>query len=61
MLLYPFITCIFKRSERDLGLEVVYDVSHNTAKIEEYTVVLLQQKNGQNRVTGKDKQDEKGR
>lgn len=29
---------VFKRSEKDLGLEVVYDVSHNTAKIEEYTV-----------------------
>ena len=28
----------FKRSEKDLGLEVVYDVSHNTAKIEEYDV-----------------------
>ena len=29
---------IFKKTENDLGLEVVYDVSHNTAKIEEYTV-----------------------
>ncbi|MCL4372594.1 RtcB family protein [Candidatus Parvarchaeota archaeon] len=28
----------FKRSEKDLGLDVIYDVSHNTAKIEEYTV-----------------------
>jgi tRNA-splicing ligase RtcB len=28
----------FKMSEKDLGLEVVYDVSHNTAKIEEYTI-----------------------
>lgn len=29
---------IFKRTEQDLGLEVVYDVSHNTAKIEEYNI-----------------------
>ncbi len=29
---------IFKRTEQDLGLEVVYDVSHNTARIEEYNI-----------------------
>ncbi len=29
---------IFKKTENDLGLEVVYDVSHNTAKIEEYSI-----------------------
>ncbi len=28
----------FKKTEKDLGLDVVYDVSHNTAKIEEYTL-----------------------
>jgi tRNA-splicing ligase RtcB len=29
---------IFKRNENDLGLDVVYDVSHNTAKLEEYDI-----------------------
>jgi tRNA-splicing ligase RtcB len=29
---------IFGRSARDMGVELVYDVSHNLAKIEEYTI-----------------------
>ncbi len=29
---------VFKKSEKELGLEVVYDVAHNTAKMEEYFI-----------------------
>jgi tRNA-splicing ligase RtcB (3'-phosphate/5'-hydroxy nucleic acid ligase) len=29
---------VFERSPRDMGLDLVYDVSHNLAKIEEYTI-----------------------
>ena len=29
---------VFKLGPRDLGLELVYDVAHNIAKIEEHTV-----------------------
>lgn len=29
---------VFKRSDRDMGLEIVYDVAHNIAKVEEHTV-----------------------
>lgn len=30
---------VFKKSENDLGLEIVYDVAHNTAKVEEYNIL----------------------
>lgn len=29
---------VFRKSESELGLEVVYDVAHNTAKVEEYNI-----------------------
>jgi tRNA-splicing ligase RtcB len=31
-------SAVFKRDPRDLGMEQVYDVAHNTAKLEEHTV-----------------------
>ena len=31
---------IFGRSAEDLGMEMVYDVSHNTAKVEKHFLVL---------------------
>lgn len=32
------VTSVFKLSERELGLQVVYDVAHNVAKIEDHEV-----------------------
>ena len=32
------LTKVFHRSEKDLGMDLVYDVAHNIAKIEKYTV-----------------------
>ena len=29
---------VFRKSEKDLGLEIIYDVAHNTAKVEEHIV-----------------------
>ncbi|MGQ9845196.1 MAG: RtcB family protein [Caldisericia bacterium] len=29
---------VFKMSDRDMGLEIVYDVAHNIAKVEEHTI-----------------------
>lgn len=53
---------VFGRDEYDLGLEVVYDVAHNIAKVEEYEVQgarrkLLVHRKGATRSFGKSRED----
>jgi len=53
---------VFGRDDRELGLEVVYDVAHNIAKIEEYEVGgvrrrLLIHRKGATRSFGKSRED----